>query len=110
MTNPTPTPATPSTTAQLGKLTLLLQAACLLAAVLVYLVEHLHPGAVEASTGLAAAQALQTIGSIAVGGGVGGGLGTMGHGLRHYGTAAPTTAMHAEANPPDPDADLTVPS
>ena len=89
----------PSTTASLGKLTLLLQAACLLAAVAVYLVEHLAPGAVEAGTGLAAAQALQTIGSIAVGGGAGGGLATMGHGLRHYGTRAPTSAM-ASAPPP----------
>lgn len=100
-------------TATLGRLTLALQAACLLAAVGVFLVEHLAPGAIGAH-GLTASTALQTIGQIAVGGGVGGGMGTVGHGLRHYGTRAPTTAMYTAAdaggNPPDPDADLTVPS
>lgn len=107
---------TPSVTANLGKLTLLLQAVCLLSVLIVYLVEHLHPGALEAGTGIAAAQALQTIGSIAVGGGVGGGSATLGHGLRHYGTRAPTSAMHAAplpptaTNPADADADLTEPS
>jgi len=102
-----------STTAQLGKLTLLLQAACLLAALLVYLVEHLYPGAIAAGTGLAAATALQTIGSIAVGGGVGGGLGAVGHGVRHYRTAAPTSAMLASQGPlpgaDDPDTPTAAP-
>lgn len=103
-----------STTATLGKWTLLLQAACLLAALIVYLVEALHPGAVQAG-GVTAAEALQTIAAIAVGGGAGGGIATVGHGLRHHGTAAPTSAMLAgpptpPSNPPDPDADLTVPA
>lgn len=81
-----------STTARLCYLTLALQAACLVAAVAVYLVEHLAPGAVTTAT---ASQALQTIGSIALAGGVGGGAGTVGHGVRHYGTAAPTSTMLA---------------
>lgn len=97
-----------STTARLGMLTLLLQAACLLSILLVYLVEHLHPGAVQGGTGLTAATALQSIGAIAVGGGVGGGLVTAGHGIRHYRTAAPTSAMLAAQGPmpgaDDPDA------
>lgn len=100
-TTPTTTPqpgqlprkSAPSTTASLGYWTLALQAACLLVALIVYLVEHLHPGAVEGGTGLTAAQALQTIASVAVGGGAGGGLATVGHGVRHYGAGAPTSAQ-----------------
>lgn len=111
---------TTSTTARLGYLTLALQAACLLLAFAVYLVEHFAPGAVEGGTGLTAQQALLTISAIAVGGGVGGGVATAGHGVRHLGTRAPTSAMQAAAaaaqpaalpdNPPDADADATVPA
>lgn len=92
---PTTTPTAPpmSTTAKLGYATVALQLACLVAVVAVYLVEHLHPGVVEGGTGLTAAQALQAIGSIAIGGGAGGGAATVGHGVRHYGAAAPTTAQ-----------------
>lgn len=97
MTEPQATPkSAPSTTASLGYYTLGLQAACLLVALTVYLFEHLHPGVIEGGTGLTAAQALQTIGSIAVGGGAGGGLATVGHGVRHYGTGAPTSAQLAQ--------------
>ncbi len=81
-----------STTARLCYLTLALQAACLVAVVIVYLVEHLATGA---TTTVTAGQALQTIGSIAVAVGVGGGAGTVGYGMRHYGTAAPTSAMQS---------------
>ncbi len=79
-----------STTARLAFATLALQALCLLAVVGVYLVEQFAPGALTADV---AAQALQTIGSIAVGGGLGGGVGAASYGARHIGTAAPTSAM-----------------
>lgn len=83
-----------STTARLGFATLALQALCLMAAVGVYLVEHFAPGAMTAEL---AGRVLQTVGSISIGGGLGGGVGAASHGARHIGTAAPTSAMLFEA-------------
>jgi len=97
-------------TAKLGWGTLALQLLCLIAVVVVYLIEHSAPGAIELA-GISAQAAISTIGSIAVGGGIGGGMVTMGQGVRHFGTRAPTSAQLQRAeNPPDPDADATVPS
>lgn len=107
-------------TAKLAWATLGLQFFCLIIVLSIYLLEHSNPELVAEALeplGLTARMAISTIGSIAIGGGVGGGMVTAGVGMRHYGTAAPTSSqLYVRAhqtpipNPPDADADATVPS
>jgi len=114
MSAPTKTPPPMSTTAKLGWGTLGLQLLCLVAVVVIYLVDT-RTGEQAAETlaetspealGATARTAISTVGSIAMSGGIGGGAATVGYAGRHFGSSSsPTTAeLHAAEHrqtPPD---------